>query len=371
MKFINEKKLAEIHDFITDIINETRDGRLYVIGDSRSSTTYATETHNYYRQMFAQLGIEVMFSAENGLTSYQWRTNTSVTTTARIDHLKANLFGDGGENMLIEYRLFKNDHSVLGFMGVEEDIEKTILEIKKAAPKAMLMLNISCVSGTVQTGFDAQGIARSLAAKHDLYMVDQFEAMIEAYPRNGAVNCMMYDLTHENNNGMARQVNYLIDEICPPALKWMVKTIELPGATTEPTPVNLATPEVGMYNDLGADLGGDFRRLDAVTVFPRQLYWLKHQGSRRDIYFKYGSTNTYVKVNLPNLMPGQTRWLIRTPDYISASGGLLKINIETANVAAYDALSDVPELVNAFHQTPYIMPQANINVGLELEIKQS
>lgn len=371
MKFINEKRLAEIHQALIDVVNETRDLRLYVIGDSRRSTTHASETHSYYRQMFAQLGVEVMFSAENGLTSYQWRTNTSVTTTARIDHLKANLLGDGGENMLIEYCLFKNDHSVLGFMGVEEDIEKNILEIKKAAPKAMIMLNCSCVSGTVQTGFDAQGIARSLADKHDLYMVDLFEAMVEAYPRNGVINCMMADLTHGNNNMMVREVNYMIDEICPPSLKWMVKAIELPGATTEPTPVNLAVPEIGMYNDLGVDLGGDFRRLDAVTVFPRQLYWLKHQGSRRDIYFKYGSTNIYVKVNLPNLMPGQTRWLIRTPDYISPSGGILKVNIETANPTAYDGLSDVPELVNAFHQTPYIMQQEKINVGLELEIKQS
>lgn len=354
------QKQKELHQLILDVHNKTKTVNYIVVGDSIRSTSVANNTHNYYKQMFAKLGVEVIFSAADSMTSHIWVNNTSPVTSARLSYVESVVLGYQGENSIIEFSLGVNDWSALGVMALKEQLKKVVLTLISKAPKATIVLCCPTVSGTIQRGVDLNAAYRMMAEELNLYMVDGYEATIHSFPRSGT-NCMYSDPSHVNNFGISRWVNYLINDITPPELKWKITYPEYSGFVPEPAITNLAVIETGMYNDLGADLtGANWRRLNVIGVSPRTLLRLKHKGTRRDVLWKYGLGTTWFRQNLPTFIGSQDSWLIEVPDYATQ----LKVNLESVSGSDYDLLVDTPELYNVFNATNYVMSQEKINQGL-------
>lgn len=368
MKFINEKRLAEIHQMFTDAFQQTRKINYIVTGDSLRAGSTVTQMYPYYREQFSKIGVEVLLNAEASMTSNEWMTDGASSSIAKFTYAVENCLGINGRDTILEYSLGVNDWS--GFstskiVKVKDALKLSLQKFLDARPEVKIILVVPSVSGTIQRADDLLESYKQLAEEMDLLLIDGHAATVHAWPRIGTTNCLYADATHINDYGARRLVNYILNDIIPPSILWSFPIIELPGIETETALVNQAIVETGTYNSLGVDqAGANWRRLDVVNVYPRTLLKLKHKGTRRDILWK-DAAGVWTLQNLPAFITGQDHWLIEVPAYAVQ----LKVNIETVDGAAYDLLGDVPELWNVFPVTPYVMPANKINIGLNLRMK--
>lgn len=355
----------EIDQMLIDAYYNKRKINYIIVGDSLRAGSTVPTMYQYYRTLFSQINVDVVLSAAAGMYCDLWRASTSPSTIARLTYTIANCLGTDGEDTIIEFGLGVNDHSVHGAGAVVGEVKQAIADILAQKPKVKIVLVAPPISGTLQRGLDTLASYQQLSTDLGYPLINGFEATKYIYCYASASNSYYSEATHYNENGGRRFVNYIVNHLMPPGLSWIFSLPEFSGVESETALVNQAVVETGMYQSTGTALAGaTWRRLDELNVTGRTLLKIQHQGSRRDIIWKDAS-NVHTLQNLPTLLDGQTYWLIEVPE----TAVTLKVNIETVNATAYDALGDVPIVQNVVPATAYVMPKEKINIGLNLRIK--
>lgn len=335
-----------------------------IVGDSTRSFGYANGIHDYYRTQLAAFNITAVLSATSGINSEEWKTNVSGVGIAKLSYAVAQSLGTDGEDTILEFSLGINDHGDFGAANVKGKLKAAIQEYLSFKPKATVILFSPPATGTIERTYELLNAYQELSEELGLVLVNCVEATINVF--TGSPNAYYTDGTHPNTNGARRLMNYGFDKIIPPSLMWCCSTPEYDSIDAETALVEQAVVETGTYQNDGNPLANSaWRRLDEVSVSPRALMRLKHQGGRRDIIWKTAA-NVHTMVILPEPLVGQPQeWLLIVPD----DAVTIKVNIETVNATAYDALNDVPQLHKVAPLLTYNMPVSKINIGLNLRMK--
>lgn len=355
----------EIHQVFVDAYYNKRKINYIIVGDSLRAGSTVTGLHSYYRTLLSNYNIDVYLSATAGLYTSVWRANTSPNTKARLSYTVANCIGTDGEDTIVEWNLGVNDHSVYGAASVQNELLLGIQDLLAQKSKVKIVLVVPTVSGTLQRGLDLLNSYTLLSAATGYHMVNGFDATESIFPYANASNAYYAETTHINEYGGRRICNFIMNNIIPQSIAWALTLPEYSGLEPETALINQAVVETGMYQSTGTALAGaSWRRLDEITVTGRTLLKIQHQGTRKDIVWK-NALNVHTLQNLPDLLPNVLYWLVQVPDDATT----VKINIETVNGAAYDALADVPVVQNVVPLLPYVMPVEKINLGNNIRIK--
>lgn len=356
--------LQDLESMFLDAYYSNREINYIVSGDSTRNGSTVTEMQDYYRVMFNQLNIPIVYSAEASLDANEWENNLGASSSAKLSYAVAQSLGTDGIDTILEFSFGINDYSGLG--GVKADIKTQLQSALDAYLLAMPSATIVLVSptGSGETRTDLlEEIYIELADENNMVLVLGSYATRSTYPTQP--NAFHTESTHINNNGAKRLVNYLLNEIIPPSIAWTMTYIDYDTVEAETALIEEAVIQTGMWHSSGSFLSGaNWRSLEEVTVVPRTLIKIKHQGTRRDFLWK-DSVGAYTTVNFPVAVPGVDYYLFVVPDDVVS----IKVNVESVSGTAYDLLGDVPELHNVVPLISYNMPTAKLNEGLNLRIK--
>ena len=346
-----------------------REVNYFIAGDSNRAGNTVTGLIDYYQTMLGAFDIRAWLNAESAHTALKWQDNTASSAAARMQYAIDNALGVDGVDTIVEFSFGVNDINTLSVAATKTQLKNAIEAYLLAKPAAHVLLCVpsATVGGTKST--DLQTIYQELAAEMSLPLVDGYTATINVAPdplsNPASGNAYYAEHTHINDNGGRRMLNYILHDLIHPSMSWVTLLPEYSSVDAEPAITNEAVVETGLWSYLGAaQAGATWRRMQEVTVVPKQIIRLQHLGTRLDVMYK-DSLNVTTRFYLPPLLPGQTdRYLIVPDDMVS-----IKVNVESVDGAAYDLLGDTPILQTAIPASSYNMPVEKINLALPIRFK--
>ena len=322
-------------------------GYSYIVsGDSTRDNSY-NEMISYYTAQLAKINMTVVDNANSGESAQEWLNSQFGGLNSAI----AATDGTGNKTIL-EYSYGINDYGVNTIPEIKNFITQGLTQYLAAKPDAAVML---CTPVATSGRLELNAMYQEIANEMSLPLIDVNSATSSVHGNSD----YYFDATHPNLFGSARVVNYILSESTDPSLYGTITLDEYPPVLTPPVVSNLATPiEIGLYSSTtGAPLAhANWRRMQ-ISVEPNFAIKINHQGNRVDAILLDSSGNMHSYISYSKNSP-----------YVVPTGVFgMRLNI-SSNGAAYDLLNDTPLIEYVQPSSVNILTQAQINLGLSINL---
>ncbi len=323
-----------------------------VTGDSTRNNTF-NNMITYYTEQLSKIGITVINDAKSGLKTSEWAANTYPATC--LQHAIDSTPGTGSKTIM-EFSLGVNDD----VSGYKAGIKAAIQSYLTAKPDATVFI-VGTVTYSNPTAMNTKDTEiRALATELGLKYISGMDATSAVYgdPK------YYFDITHPNENGSKRIVNYIMSEVLPVEL-CIAMSISNSTQGLAPSGNVSTTIESNFWKvaDGTPQIDPTWRRLQAITVEPNFSMLITTKG---DYIASWQPVLDSSGAFLAKIKPVATGNPDEYTFTIPTGGVTLLLNISN-NGAVYDALSDTITL-KYVTQTNSYMTQQEINAGLSISL---
>ncbi len=284
---VNESRLSEVYKRIYNASQNGGTVNWIVTGDSTRATP-ATDGNpialEYYKYLFAKLGVTIDRNAASGMSANAWRTDNVLYTGNTFTNCLALISGTGA-NSIVEYSLGINATGPsFDFATDLAEIEAGIDALIAAKPDIAGVFVVPVKTGDIDRNQGLIRIYHQLANKYGFPLVDGYAAT-DAVHGNIDFYSQQYppvlNPTHPNEFGLKRLINYIVNAATPPVLRSLVTFDKGPSASVTPV------ISQGVYwstVDGTSKTDANWTRMGELAVpHGATMIYVQHGGNRDDI----------------------------------------------------------------------------------------